>query len=268
MMKKAAYLGPEGSYSQLAAIKLCRDCELVPYASFRLAVDALERGECDYAVLPIENSLNGTVIANLDLLQAAEGVFAVEKTSLALDHRLATLKGADLKSITRIISHEQALAQCAEYLYKNFPAAKLIAAPSTMASLDAVKTAGDAAIVGSHVKREGIALSETNIADYPNNKTDFLLVKRGADTGFKGDRIFFSVTCRHSSGALLDILEPMRSGGLNMTKIQSRPIKGSAGEYRFFIETEGDFSSEKVRAVLDDVKRISLSFKLLGAYYS
>lgn len=268
-MEKTAYLGPEGSYSQLAAKKLCPDCALIPYASFRLAVNAVESGECRYAVLPIENSLNGTVTANLDLLQAADGLFAFKTASLAIDHRLATKTGADLKKITRITSHEQALAQCAEYLYKNFPEAKLCSAPSTAASLDAVKSECDAAIAGAHVVREGITLSKENIADYPGNKTDFLLIKKGkADYNVKSDRMFFSVTCRHSSGALLDILEPMRSGGLNMTKIQSRPIKGGAGEYRFFIEAEGDISSEKVRSVLEGVARQSLSFKLLGAYFS
>ncbi|MDE6586431.1 MAG: hypothetical protein K2K80_07120 [Clostridia bacterium] len=268
-MEKVAYLGPEGSYSQLAAIKLRPEAEHIAYGSFRLVVDALERGECNLAVLPIENSLNGSVIANIDLLQSTEDIFTVEKTGLTLDHRLATLTGADIKGITRVFSHEQALAQCEKYLYKNFPQAELIAAPSTMASLNALETTSDAAIVGAHVKREGITLSKDNIADFTNNVTDFLLVKKGgAEKNKKSDRIFFSVACVHSAGALYDVLQPLRDGGVNMTKIQSRPIRGSAGEYRFFIEVEGDLSSEKVRKVLDEVKSISLSFKLLGAYFS
>ena len=266
-MEKVAYLGPEESYSYLAAKKFRPSAVHIAYPSFRKVFNALDVGECDAAALPIENSLNGSVIENLDLLQAAKDVFAAEETKLPLDHRLAFLQGADLKCIKRIYSHEQPLAQCADYLYKNFPDAKLIAAPSTAAGLDSVKTSEDAAIVGAHVRRDGIVLLSANIADYPNNFTEFLLVRKGsADASLKTDRIFFSVTCRHSSGALLDILEPMRSGGMNMTKIQSRPIKESNGEYRFFIEVEGDYSLSEIRSVLKSVQDNSLSFRLLGAY--
>ena len=265
-MEKVAYLGPVGSYSHLAAMKMCEGAEVEAYGSFFLAMGALERGECDWAVLPIENSLNGAVLQNIDLLQAGNAV-AVEKLSLALDHRLATLKGAEYSGICRIYSHEQSLAQCADYLHENFPNVQLIATPSTAASLDMVKTKADAAIVGAHLKRDGIELSPRNIADSKHNFTDFLLVRRGeVDENKKSERIFFSVTCRHKSGALLDILQPMSRCGLNMTKIQSRPIKDRAGEYRFFIEVEGDYSSEIMRRSLETVKNSSLSFKLLGTY--
>ena len=125
----------------------------------------------------------------------------------------------------------------------------------------------DAAIVGAHVKREGVTLSEENIADGKNNFTHFLLIKRGTvEKTVHSSKIYFSVTCIHASGALLDILEPMRAGGLNMTKIQSRPIKDRTGEYRFFIEVEGDYADGRVRKVLDKVKNSAKSFKLLGAY--
>lgn len=264
---KAAYLGPEGSYSQLAVIKMCPNFEAVAYSSFYLVMNALLNGECDSAVLPIENSLNGAVLQNIDLLQNTENVVAVEEMRLTLDHRLATLKGADTCGISSIYSHEQPLAQCAGYLNSNFPNARLIATPSTAASLDMVKSPSDAAIVGAHIKKEGITLSPRNIADSRHNFTDFLRVIRGsADSKKKSKKIYFSVTCRHASGALLDILEPMRAGGLNMTKIQSRPIKERAGEYRFFIEVEGDYSSDRVKQVLENVKKISMSFRILGTY--
>lgn len=266
-MEKVAYLGPEGSYSQLAAQKMRPLANHIAKPSFYKVIEALVNCECDCAVLPIENSLNGAVLANIDLLQNTKNIAATEEYTLELDHRLATLNGADLGGISCIYSHEQPLAQCSEYLLKNFPSAKLIAMPSTAASLEMVKSDTEAAIVGAHVKKEGITLSPRNISDFQQNRTHFLLIKRGkADKNIKTGKIFFSVTCRHSSGALLDILEPMRAGGLNMTKIQSRPIKNSEGEYRFFIEVEGDYSSEKVRKILGGVKDSSMSFCLLGAY--
>lgn len=264
---RCAYLGPCGSYSHLAAIKMRPKSELLPYGNFNAVMKAVETGECDCAVIPIENTLNGGVLQNIDLLQTAEGVVAVEEMSLPLDHRLATLKGAEGSGITHIYSHEQPLAQCKEYLANNFPEAKLIATSSTTASLDMVKTFSDAAIVGAHVQREGIVLSEENISDGKNNFTHFLLVKRGSiSETSRSSKIYFSVTCAHSAGALLDVLEPMRAGGLNMTKIQSRPIKDSAGEYRFFIEVEGNYAESSVKKVLDAVKNSTKSFKLLGVY--
>lgn len=264
---KVAYLGPESSYSELAAAKFRPEAERVACPSFYVVMDELKSGACDLAVLPIENSLNGAVLQNIDILQSTDGVAATEHTALALDHRLATLKGAKYSGISRIYSHEQPIAQSMQYLLKNFPNAKLIATQSTAASLEMVKSFSDAAIVGAHVKREGIELSPRNIADSNNNFTEFLLVRRGEiNENIASQKIFFSVTCRHKSGALLDILEPMRAGGLNMTKIQSRPLKERAGEYRFFIEVEGDYSDPQIRKVLDGVKEISLSFKLLGAY--
>lgn len=264
---RTAYLGPEGSYSHLAATKMTPAAALFACANFRAVIKAVESGDCDCAVIPIENTLNGGVLQNIDLLQAAEGLVAVEETTLQLDHRLATLTGAKYSGISRIYSHEQPLAQCAEYLARNFPEAQLIATPSTAASLDLVKSFSDAAIVGAHVKREGIILSDGNIADGKNNFTHFLLIKRGSlDAGKRSSKIYFSVTCTHRAGALLDILEPMRAGGLNMTKIQSRPIKDKAGEYRFFIEVEGDYAESSVKNVLDWVKNSTNSFKLLGAY--
>lgn len=267
IMRKCAYLGPCGSYSHLAAMKMRPESELLEFGNFHAVMNAVEAGECDCAVIPIENTLNGGVLQNIDLLQTAEGIVAVEEMTLPLDHRLAVLKGAEYSGILRIYSHEQPLAQCSEYLAKHFPQAGLIATSSTAASLDMVKTFSDAAIVGAHVKREGIELSAENISDGKNNFTHFLLIKRGViDERTHSSKIYFSVTCTHSSGALLDILEPMRAGGLNMTKIQSRPIKDRAGEYRFFIEAEGDFAESSVRRVLDGVKNSAKSFKLLGAY--
>ncbi|MDE7264811.1 MAG: hypothetical protein K2N52_00865, partial [Clostridia bacterium] len=177
------YLGPEGSYSFLAAKKLRPQVGLKAYQSFPLAMQALEEGAVDEIVLPIENSLNGGVAQNMDLLNSRQ-VCAVEHLAVAIDHRLATLKGCGLENVKRVYSHAQALEQCAKYLLKNFPAAKLIATQSTAASLEMLKGEGDACIVGSHLIKEGVELSDKNISDEPNNFTHFLLVRRGGvDSG-------------------------------------------------------------------------------------
>lgn len=259
------YLGPQGSYSEIAAKTFRPDAVLREYASFFQLFRALSEEECDYIAVPIENSLNGGVSQNIDFLQSRDGIIATEECVVKIDHRLATLSGADLKNIKRIYSHQQALAQCGEYLSKTFPQAELIATRSTAASLSHVTDKTAAGIVGSHTLAEGFALSEENIADEKVNLTHFLLIERGGVSAIKhSKRIFFSAACKHKPGELLDMLVLIRE--LNMTKIESRPIKDRPGEYRFFIEVEGDISDKNTIQVLKSVKEAASSFKILGCY--
>ena len=130
-----------------------------------------------------------------------------------------------------------------------------------------LKTEEDGAIAGSHTIRAGLTLSENNIADGDGNFTHFLLVKRGCvPENFRSQRIYFSVTCKNRAGALLDLLGCVSKKGLNMTKIESRPIKNVPDEYRFFVEIDGDYSSQEVKGAIENIKQSSNSFKLLGCY--
>lgn len=266
-MEKIGYLGPEGSYSYIAAKQIRPQDQLVACQSFPLVMASLVSHRTDGIVVPIENSLNGGVLQNIDLLQSTEGVCAVEQITVKIDHRLAMKRGALPSGIKRIYSHQQALDQCSKYLADNYPSASLISTPSTAASLNKLVSNEDACIVGAHTWKDGIVLSETNISDEQNNYTHFLLVKRGAiPDDAASNRVYFSVTCRNVPGALLSIIGPICSHGLNMTKIESRPIKDRPDEYRFFIETEGDYSSENVKNALEAVRKAAFSFKLLGCY--
>ena len=266
-MEIIGFLGPQGSYSGLAAQKFCKNAERRAYRSFALLMQGLACGECSAAAFPIENSLNGSVTQVMDLLQYTEGVIASECLTLRIDHRLAYLNGADIKGISRIYSHAQALEQCGRYIFENFPNARTIETFSTAAGLDMLKTHTDACIAGAHVKREGVVLSQENIADEKNNFTAFLLVRKGTATDVaKSQKIYFSAVCRHKAGALSDLLRIIKDGGLNMTKIQSRPVKESVGDYRFFIEAEGNVAEGGVKKALSEVQNFARSFKILGLY--
>lgn len=271
-MLKVGYLGPCGSYSYLAASQFQTElfkaeAELLPYDTFNLVMQALVSGECDYIILPVENSLNGSVNQNIDLLQSTEGVIAFKECTVRIAHRLATLEGADVSKIKRVYSHEQSLAQCAKFLSTNFPRAERIAMPSTTASLKMLKKKSDACIVGSHIKMSGVKIHDFEIADEEYNVTHFLLVKKGdVAPQIHSQKVFFSATCRHKSGALISLLAPLSEAGFNMSKIISRPIKEKAGEYRFFIEVEGDFAEQNMQAALNNVKNAANSFKILGVY--
>lgn len=261
------YLGPKGTYSEIAAENLSGDKNKVAYPSFYTLFSALEKGDVGAIVIPIENTLNGAVTQNLDLLQETENVYAVSACALKIDHRLITLAGADKRKIERVYSHGQALAQCAKYLAENFPNAKLCETPSTADCIGKLDNAQAAGIVGAHCRVAEYELSDKNISDVENNFTHFLLVKRGVpEADAKSERIFFSVTCRHRAGALVDLLSVLSTSVINMTKIESRPIKNKTGEFSFFIEIEGDFAQPEIKVALKEIEAASLSYKLLGCY--
>ncbi len=266
MSNTIAYLGPEGSYSQTAAQKFCLG-DIRPYPSFYAVVGALSRGEVDGAVLPVENSLNGGVMQNLDLLQDAEGLIAVKELNLKIDHRLVTLKGAPLSGITTIYSHRQALGQCAKYIHAHFPKAQLIETNSTSACLSMIKTPADAGIVGAQSVDERFSLSDECISDEQLNYTQFLYVVKGMpDPSLHSKKIFLSITCTHRPGALIGALSVFAKDNINLTKIESRPIKDRVGEYRFFIEIEADYAAPSVQSALRSLADMCSSIKILGCY--
>ena len=263
MSSVTGYLGPEGSYSHIAAKKLAEG-EIAPFPSFFLLVKALKEGAVDAIVLPVENSLNGGVTQNLDLLQETDGICAVAETLVKIEHRLVTLKGADLSKITTIYSHQQALGQCAHYLDAVLPKAERISTRSTAHSL-ALLDAHSAGIVGAHIRAEGVVLSGENIADVKNNFTQFFLLRRRSEgIPSKGGTVFFSAVCEHRPGSLLALLECFSARGINLTRIESRPIPRTPGEYRFFIEI--DAQPQTARPALEAARRVCSSFRILGVY--
>lgn len=264
---KIGYLGPEGTYSSIGARELCPEGELVQYPTFFTLFSALKCGAVDGIVLPIENSLNGAVTQNLDLLQETEGVYAKAICRVKIEHRLVTLKGADKSKITHIYSHPQALAQCAKFLAVTYPDAQLHETASTAECYKKIVLPTDAGIVGAHCGREGYELGGGSISDEENNFTQFLLVVNGQpDEDAESNRLFFSVTCYHRAGELFELLRVLKEGNVNMTKIESRPIKDRAGEFRFFIEAEGNYALPEVKATLNRLREEAHSVKILGCY--
>ena len=264
---RVSFLGPEGSYSSLAAKELVPDAQGLPCGSFYAAAEALERGDAGCAVLPVENTLQGAVTQNLDLLYASPDLFAVREYLLKIEHRLIAKEGAKLSDIRRVFSHEQAILQCGKFIAQNLPNAKIVYTDSTMQSVSHIREEGDAGIVGSHVRAEGLSFVGGNIADEPKNFTHFLLIRKGREAlPEHSEYIYFAATCPHEPGALLKMLQILSVYDLNMTKIESRPIKNSPGEYCFFIEFKGDAADKNVRAALSRLQEYTKNFRLLGCY--
>ena len=280
---KIAFLGPEGSYSHLAAKeflktetavkKSARDWdECVPFRNFPEVLQAVEDGRVDGAAIPIENSIQGGVSQNLDLLQSSNDLYAVKELVVRIDHRLIYKEGTKLSQIGRVYSHRQALDQCAAFLSKEMPFASLRETESTGFGISRAvedETGKSAAIAGAHTEnlRSGFVMSEESISDEKNNYTHFLLIKKGEESvPATSERVFFSAVCPHRPGSLLELLQIIAKSGVNMTKIESRPVKNRPGNYRFFIEADIDISSAEAKELLSSVKENTLECKLLGAY--
>ena len=282
---KIAFLGPEGSYSHQAALaflkadgatsKRVNDWdECIPFRNFSEVFAAVSCGRVDAAAVPIENSLQGGVLQNLDLLQESEDLYAVKEAIIRIDHRLVYKEGTPFSQIGRVYSHRQALEQCSVFLNKEMPFASLRDADSTGFGLSRAfedESGKSAAIVGAHTEmaRKGFVMSAECIANEKNNFTHFLLLKKGVNAlPISSSRVFFSIVCPHKPGSLLEMLRIIANYGVNMTKIESRPVKNRVGEYRFFIEADCDIASDKTAQMLDALKANTLECKLLGAYSS
>ncbi len=280
---KIAFLGPEGSYSHLAAKEFLKTeaskeklvgewDECVPFRNFPEVLAAVENGRVDGAAIPIENSIQGGVSQNLDLLQEANTLFAVKALTLRVDHRLIHKEGIKLSEIGRIYSHRQALDQCAAYLAAEMPFASLRETESTgfgIARAMEDESGKSAAIAGAHTEnlRKGFVMSEECISDEKNNYTHFLFIRRGESAlPTNSQRVFFSAVCPHKPGSLLELLALIAKRGINMTKIESRPVKDRPGDYRFFIEADCDIASKEVQETLHSIRENTLECKLLGAY--
>nr|MBR6778211.1 ACT domain-containing protein [Clostridia bacterium] len=280
---KIAFLGPEGSYSHLAAKEFLKTesqtkkaahewDECVPFRNFPEVVAAVADGRVEAAAIPIENTIQGGVSQNLDLLQDAEELYAVKALTVRIDHRLIYKQGVKPSEIGRVYSHRQALDQCAAYLSREMPFAALRETESTGFGISRAvedESGKSAAIACAHTEnlRSGFVMSEECISDEKNNYTHFLLIKKGENSmPTTSQRIFFSAVCPHKPGSLLALLQVIAKSGVNMTKIESRPVKNRPGDYRFFIEAECNISSDEARKTLSEIRENTLECKLLGAY--
>ena len=264
---RAAYLGPKGTYSWVAAGEMARGAELAEYRSFTAIFQAVADGSADVAVVPVENAIQGSVSQCLDLLYQHSELYIAAERAIPIKHRLAAFAGVRTEDVRRVYSHEQALGQCREFLARELPDARLEAVGSTAEGLALMRERGDACIVGEHAPLPpGCVFLAEEIADRPDNCTVFLELRRGTCPLAPSRKIFFVSGSANKPGALLGILEILRARGLNMTKIESRPLKTQLGEYIFFIEFEGDATGENERAALRELETSTRRFRLLGCY--
>lgn len=264
---KVAFLGPVSTFTHVAAMQqFGLSATLVPQKSISAVFEEVERGRADYGVVPVENSNEGVVTHTLDMFMET-GLKMYAEILLEISHDLLSLSG-NLEDVERIYSHPQALAQCRKWLEENLPDIPLIDVASTAAA--AQLAAGDrtAAAIASAMagSRYDLRAVKVSIADNPNNFTRFLVVSDQFPPPSGQDKTSIMFCINDEPGILWRMLEPFSKWGVNLTKIESRPLKKRAWEYIFFLDMEGHIDNEPVRAAINELEPHCKFLKVLGSY--
>ncbi|MBO3754132.1 MAG: prephenate dehydratase [Candidatus Brockarchaeota archaeon] len=266
---KVAYLGPRGSFTMEAAEKYFsgKPYALQPYPTIRSVFKSVEEAEADYGVTPVENSLEGPVSETLDCL-ASSGLSIVGEEVLKIAFHLSS-RERRLEDVRIVFSNPHALAQVRMFLDRVMPEARIREVSSTSkAALMAAKTRGGAAVCSEAAAREyGLRILARNIQDERENYTRFLVLSREASKRFKGAaRTMLIMILEHKPGSLYRALGVFAKHGLNLTRIESRPVRGKPWEYMFLVEFEGASWDHGVHRALENLKRRAVEIRLLGSY--
>lgn len=266
---KVCYFGAEGSYSEVAARQYFGDdVERFPADSFAGVLEFLKEKQADYGVLPIENSSTGSIVSVLELL-STQGYFVVGEENLAIHHCLLGKKGTKLSDITKVYSHEQGILQSQGFLNSiGSPQSEIC--ESTAQSAKLVATLEDknvAAIAGKqNADLYGLEILAENINNSAVNTTRFVIVRKCPEISEKCDKISIVFTLPHESGELHRVMSCFARGGLNLLKLESRPIPDKRFEYMFFVDYTGNLLDENVQKVTREVIEETKEFQLLGNY--
>ena len=265
---QVAYLGPEGTFTQAAAIKHFGHAAIcVPQTTIDTVFAQVESGQCNYGVVPVENSTEGMVSHTLDNFMDS-GLKISGEVEMAIAHHLLVASHTSKDDITRICAHQQALAQCRNWLDTHWPHVEREAVSSNgEAARMALETPGVAAIAGDMAADlyELEKLAE-HIEDYADNTTRFLIIGREEVPPSGRDKTSIIVSSRNKPGALFTLLDPFRKAGVSLTRIDTRPSRTEKWAYVFFIEFEGHLQDDNIAGIVTELEEQSILLKPLGSY--
>ena len=266
---KVACQGVQGAYSGIAGDRMFELADITYFKNFDGVFQAVEKGFCKYGVLPIENSSAGSVNQVYDLMKAHK-FYIVKSLRLSINHNLVVNKDTQLQDIKEIFSHEQALSQCKKYLEK-FPFVKITACPNTAVASKMLAESGrkDAAAISSRECADiyGLKILETNVQDSDNNYTRFILIAKDMEFYAGANKISIMTTLpQNSPGSLNKLLSKFANLGVNLTKLESRPLVSSSFEFMFYFDFECDVKDKGVQNLLAELDNSTEQFTFLGAY--
>ena len=266
---RIVFPGTEGAYSQAAMQYYFGErCNSFYVRTFRDAMEAIEEGAADYAVLPIENSTAGAVDEMYDLLVEFEN-YIVGETIIPITHTLSGLPGTDPKEIRRVYSKGVALMQASRFLDEHSEWQQISVANTAIAAKKIVEEQdrSQAAVCSAYAaKVHGLEVLKDNINDDPNNSTRFIVVTNQKIFLKDAKKISICFEVPHESGSLYQLLSHFIYNDLNMTKIESRPVEGRNWEYRFFVDFEGNLADPAVKNAIRGLREESRRLRILGNY--
>jgi prephenate dehydratase len=273
---RVAYLGPRGTFTEDALLAAIggEQVEAIPAASVYDAIVAVQRGDADRALVPFENSIEGAVSATLDTLAFdADGVTLVGEHDLPIRHCLIARREIPLDAIEVVLSHPQANAQCARFIRENLPQAEVRGASSTA---DAVRTVSEReqawAALGaeSAARLYGVTVLRHGVEDEPDNVTRFIWVApQGTAVSGPGPwrtSLVFSELGEDHPGALVEALQVFSDRDVNLTRIESRPLRRGLGRYQFFLDLEGSSDDEPVSGAIEALRDKAETVRVLGSW--
>lgn len=264
---KVVYLGPPATYTHLACIeRFGNSVRTLPKESIQEIFEAVERENADFGVVPIENSTEGMVNGTLDMFIESEVKIRGE-ILMRISHDLLSRSGKP-EEVRKIYSHPQALAQCRRWLRKNFPQVEVSETVSTSRAAQMAADDEAAAAIASSAAAPlyGLKAIESRIEDYVHNYTRFLVLGRRIEKPTGRDKTSLLFSTVDSPGSLYRVLKPLSEKAINLTKIESRPIKDKPWEYVFFLDFEGHLTDPQIQEGVAELKKSVLFMKHLGSY--
>lgn len=268
---RVVYQGEPGAYSEMAAVDFFgEDVNALGLEQFEDVFLALKEGRADYAVVPIENSSTGAIRQIYDLMTQYD-CFVVGETTVAIQHCLMALPGVTLEEIQTVYSHEQGLFQCEQYLNQH-PKWNRVPQADTAGSANMVAQSGDRTKAAICSKRSahiyGLEILAEAINSNANNTTRFVVISTRMELRPGRDKVSTCFRVPHQSGSLQEILTIFAVHGLNMVRLESRPIQGRSWEYLFFLEFTGDLTADGMEGVFRELTQSSDQFRVLGNFVS
>lgn len=260
--------GVEGAYSQIACEKIFQSPFIMYFKNFEGVFQAIDKGLCQYGILPIENSTAGSVKKVYDLM--IHHNFSIVRTfRMKVDHNLIANRGATLASIKEIYSHEQAISQCSEFL-QSMPGVQIIPVENTAVAAKKVAESGrtDVAAISSQICEElyGLKSLADGIQDKGNNRTRFICISKNLEIYPGSDKTSIMMVLSHKPGALYKVLARMYVLGINVIKLESRPIPDKDFEFMFYFDLETSIYSEEFVQLMCELDDLCEEFKYLGSY--
>jgi prephenate dehydratase len=270
-MDKIGYMGPKGTFSEQAALYYGAEAMLISYPTITDVLLAVEEGEVQKGVVPIENSIEGAVNTTLDMLMFDVNLSIQTEIVIPIEHHLLVNPGIKIEDITQVLSHIQALGQCRKFIHGSCPNATLVSTSSTAEGAKIVAEKKNFwAAVGTKLSADtyGLTILRSNIQDQHQNETRFVVVGKEDVPYQEGCKtsLAFSTDNTNRPGELYKVLDIFALWDLNMTKIVSRPAKNGLGEYVFFVDLEGHREQEDLKDALRMVQRKTSFFKIMGSY--